>query len=203
MIKRVLVNYIKKYKKLHFIVSVILIIGVIFGVICANKFEFTSINSMTDYFNNYKNNIINAEENNINELFICSFFNKIKYVFLIFIFSYAIVSFIFILIINFYKGFSLGYIISIIIKQFGLRKGILFSIINLFPQNFIYIPFFILFSVLCINFGKNLKNNHVDIKGNIIKIMLFFVLMLIICLISAWVEVEFSYKIIKKMQKFF
>ncbi len=57
-----------------------------------------------------------------------------------------------IILINIYKGFSLGFTFSFFI--YGLKeKGLLLSLLGVLPQNLIYIPCLIFLSVLSIEFS--------------------------------------------------
>lgn len=90
-----------------------------------------------------------------------------------------------ILILNIFKGFSIGFTFSFFI--YGLEnKGVLLAILGVLPQNIIYIPCIILASVLSIQFSLNIlkdkisKNHKGSREGNISTYSLTFLCFTII-----------------------
>ncbi|AKA70107.1 stage II sporulation protein M [Clostridium scatologenes] len=57
-----------------------------------------------------------------------------------------------ILIIDIMKGFTIGFTISFMVNGMGM-KGMMFSLLGVLPQNIIYIPCFILASVIAMDFS--------------------------------------------------
>lgn len=50
------------------------------------------------------------------------------------------------------KGFTIGFTISFMVNGMGM-KGMMFSLLGVLPQNIIYIPCFILASVIAMDFS--------------------------------------------------
>ncbi len=68
-----------------------------------------------------------------------------------------------ILILNIFKGFSIGFTFSFFI--YGLKdKGIILAILGVLPQNIIYIPCIILASVISMQFSLNILKDKLN-KG--------------------------------------
>lgn len=66
-----------------------------------------------------------------------------------------------ILILNIFKGFSIGFTFSFFI--YGLKdKGILLAILGVLPQNIIYIPCIILASVISMQFSLNILKDKLN-----------------------------------------
>lgn len=203
MLKRTLMNHIKDNKIIYVKVSIFFLIGVCFGVFCINSLDDNYIDNTKKYFYNFTESVGNLKQADIKILFINSFLEKFKFVGIIFILSCTIIGGEFIYLLNLYKGFSLGYVISAILRTYGVKKGMVFSISTLAFQNFIYIPCVIFFSVYCIKFCKNIKNNNVNIKSNLLKLFIIFLIILIISTICSTIELTISYKILKKLQNFY
>ncbi len=203
MIKKVIINHINDNKFLYIKVCIFFIVGVCLGVICVNSLTEENLEQSKNYFYNFKENIINIENTEIKTLFLNSFISKIKFVGIIFLLSFTIIGGLFIYFIDLYKGFSVGFVISSLLKTYGIRKGILFAVSTLGFQNIIYIPCIILFSVYCINSCKKIKNRNVDIKIQMLKLSILFIIILIISSISSTIELAISYKIFKKIQVFY
>lgn len=203
MFKRVVAIHINKNRNLYIKISIFFIIGVCLGVFCINNLPENNLDFLKQYFYTFKDNIVGLENTEIQTLFLNSLISKFKFIGIIFILSCTIIGGIFIYICILYKGFTIGYVISAVLKTYGIRKGILFSAITLGLQNLIYIPCIIFFSVYCIIFCKKIKNNSVDIKTNFLILFIVFFIILMISTISSTFELGISYKILKKIQKFF
>lgn len=203
MIKEIILDQINKQKKLYTIVSIVFFVGIFLGVICINNLDADVIEKLKIYFSNFQKAIVNIENAEIGTLFINSFFSKFKYIGIIFILACTVIGGVFIHGLILYKGFSLGYVISAIIKVFGMKKGILFALTTLAIQNIIYIPCIIFFAVYSINFCKMIKNRNVNIKIFLLKYFIIFLIILMISSLASTVELLVSYKILKKIQIFY
>lgn len=203
MLKKIVVGHINKYRELYIVMSVIFVIGVCLGVFCINSSSDGEIEASKEYFHEFKDRVVQLDSTEIRSLFINSLMSKFKYVGIIFVLTCTIIGGTCIYICVLYKGFSIGYVISAILRTYGVRKGILFAITTLAIQNFIYIPCIIFFSVYGINFCKKIKNNTVDIKKCFLKLLIVFFVILMISTLSSTFELAISYKILKKIQKFF
>ncbi len=203
MIKEIILNQINKQKKLYIRISIVFFVGIFLGVTCINNLDIEIMEKLKIYFKNFQNAIINIQDAEIGTLFINSFFSKFKYISIIFILACTIIGGFFIYGLILYKGFSLGYIISAILKVYGIKKGIVFALSTLAIQNIIYIPCIIFFAVYSINFCKMIKNRNVNIKLLLLKYFIIFVIILIISSIASTAELLVSYKILKNSQNFY
>lgn len=203
MIKEIILDQINKQKKLYTLTSIVFFVGIFLGVICINNLDVNITEKLKIYFENFQKTIVNMENTEIRTLFINSFFSKFKYVGIIFILSCTIIGGVFIHGLILYKGFSLGYVISAIIKVYGMKKGMIFALSTLAIQNIIYIPCIIFFAVYSINFCKMIKNRNVNIKIFLLKYFIIFVIILIISSLASTAELLASYKILKKIQFFY
>lgn len=143
--KKVLIEYIIKNKKNFFIIAIIFILGISFGIIFIN----TSNSFQKDELNNYVNALIKniKETDNISriDLLILSIKQNVFFILLVWFLGCTIIGGLFIYVTILYKGFALGYTISSIIAVLGVKNGIIFSCLSLLLQNIIFIPaFFIL-----------------------------------------------------------
>lgn len=203
MVKEIIFKQIKKQKKLYIITSIVFFVGVCLGVACINNLNTEILEKFKIYFNNFQKSIVDIQSTDVGTLFLNSFFAKFKYIGLIFLLACTIVGGTFIYVLVLGKGFSLGYIISAMIRVYGIKKGILFALTTLAIQNIIYIPCIIFFSVYSINFCKMIKTRNVDIKILLLKFFIIFFVILIISTLASTAELLISYKIIKKIQVFY
>ena len=104
-----------------------------------------------------------------------------------------------------FKGFCLGYTISSIIFVLGTGKGIILFIITMFLKNIIVIPGIICLTVSGMNVYKSImKNRRKDnIKLEIIRHTLFATFILILLILSSFLEVYLSQAILKYCIKYF
>lgn len=203
MVKEFILDQISKQKKLYIKISIVFFVGVFLGVFCINNIEIELVEKLKLYFNNFGNAVEKIENAQIASLFINSFFSKFKFIGLIFILACTIIGSGLIYVLILYKGFSLGYVISAILRVYGLKKGIVFALSTMLIQNIIYIPCIIFFAVYSINFSKMIKTRGVNIKMLLLKYFFIFVIILGISTIAATAELIVSYNILKKIQIFY
>ena len=98
-----------------------------------------------------------------------------------------------------YKGFSLGYTISICINIMGIQKGMAFIFSTIFLQNLLIIPAVIALAVSGFKLYKSIvKDRRKDnIKVEILRHTVFSLIMIIILCIAAVIEIFISTNILK------
>ena len=93
------------------------------------------------------------------------------------------------------KGFSLGFTIGFLVQE-KAGAGIIISIISILPQNIVYIPFLIIWSVIAINFSMYIvtgrSENRVPLGRALLSYSLLMFLFLLIVLIGAFIEAYLS-----------
>ena len=98
-----------------------------------------------------------------------------------------------ILFVNYYKGLVIGFLVSSFIYSFKL-KGILYSLVSLFPHHIIMCIFIIVYSSIMFNISLKLirgtlNKESICLSIFVKKILLLFIIGLIICLVSSILEV--------------
>lgn len=104
-----------------------------------------------------------------------------------------------------YRGFCLGYTISICISIMGIGKGISFILISVLLQNLIFIPAIIALAVSGFKLYKSIikDNRKENIKLEILRHIVFSLIMLILLLISSVIEIFISNNLLKFFIKYF
>ena len=104
-----------------------------------------------------------------------------------------------------YRGFCLGYTISVIVNVYGMSKGILFVLVSLLAQNMIFIPAVIAIAVSgCKLYKSILKDRRKEnIKLEIIRHTAFSFVMLMLLAMSSVLETFISTYGLKKIIKYF
>ena len=104
-----------------------------------------------------------------------------------------------------FRGFCLGYTISSLIAVYGIGKGILFLFATLFLQNIIFIPAIVAISVsganFCSSIIKGIKKTNV--KGELLKHTIFCMIMLMLLIISSFIEIFISKNLLIFLIKYF
>ena len=133
-------NHIYNNLKQYIIVSVLLVIGIVIGVMVVNNTKIdmkeeikTVITTFIECLKTeYQIDSMNLLKNIIG--------NHIIFAFLLWFLGCTVIGIPIVYILITYKGFSLGYTISMVIYTLGIGKGILFNLITMFLQNLIIIP---------------------------------------------------------------
>lgn len=104
-----------------------------------------------------------------------------------------------------YRGFCLGYTISSCIFIMGLSKGIIFVLISILLQSLLFIPAILALGVSGFKLYKSIikDNRKENIKLEIIRHTLFTLVMLVILIVSSFVEIFISTNILKAIIKYF
>lgn len=191
----------KKFKNKKILLSFIILflIGLAFGLIF--NFYISSIDKtlikreIIEYFSIIKNNLSYSTG------LIKSIKTNILYITLIWVIG--IIPFLFLVnyFVVFYKGFLIGFSISSIIMIYKL-KGVLISLIYLFPHEFINIFIFITLSVSSIKFSKKIynrikNNNVVNFKKEYTDYVKIYILFVAISIASSLLEIFFNSLLIR------
>ena len=104
-----------------------------------------------------------------------------------------------------FKGFSLGYTISLIIYILGFQKGIAFCTITLLLQNILIIPAILSIAVSGMNLYKAIMKDKrkENIKIEIIKHTIFSLAILLVLLIASCLEVYGSNMLLSLCIRYF
>ena len=170
-------------------------IGILLGII-----SFIIGDKDTNYIINYFSLI---KSNNFNYLtsLISSIYSNYKYAFIILFCSITLLLSFIIPIIIIFRGISAGFTIISIIYTYKV-KGLLLSLIIMFPVLIINELLFILFSYYSINFSFRLynaiKNNkNINVKDFSKNYILIFLILLVLLIISSLFEIFISSNLIK------
>lgn len=190
---------IRQNKFNYLIILLFLCIGIVFGVCSVKYMNGADKNDLVNYFNTFmedtRNETINYSDLLLNVII------KVLCIFIpILLLGYTFWGTPIILIIDFVKGFTLGYTFSFLINTLE-KKGVLLALVSIIPQNIIYIPCLILISIISIKtsnykfkqrFLKN-KNNGMIIEHGSKE---FFTIM-IFCAVAVLIETFICPSLIK------
>ena len=200
-IKEHVINNAKEY----IIVSLIFIIGIFLGVMFINNIQEGQKTEITSYMNNFIEKLKETPNLDNIELLKVSIWQNVIFALLLWFFGTTVIGIPIVFGLILYRGFCLGYTISVCITIMGLSKGILFTLITLLLQNIILIPAILALAVSGFKLYKSIVKDkrRENVKLEIIRHTIFSLVMLIILIISSLVEIFISTNILKGVIKYF
>lgn len=204
-IVKIIKEHILNNKKEYIIVTLIFITGIFLGVLFVNNSNQDQINEISQYLNNFIDKMKNAENISNIELLKASIKQNILLAITLWFFGTTVIGIPIVFGVVLYRGFCLGYTISICISIMGFSKGLGFIIALLLLQNIFFIPALLALSVSGFKLYKSIvkDNRKENIKIEVIRHTVFSLIMLIILLISSIMEVFISINISKWLIKYF
>lgn len=179
-------------KKILLVSSVLLGLGILSGIIFF--FITTSLDKMI--VKNMMNEFVNIKTNVTFSTFINSFKYNIIYIVIITLSSLLVIFSPLVLLINYYKGLTIGFLISSTISTFKL-KGILYFVAILFPHHILMSILLILYSSIMFKLSLKLlkviyMNEPINLNIFIKKVLILFITSLIVCIIISLLEIYIS-----------
>lgn len=189
-----------KNKLCYLFILLFFCVGIVLGVYTVKYMNEGDKTDLSNYFTSYINSLL---KNNTN--YGALFFNVLKKNFL-FIIPIFLMSFLFfgspiILILDLIKGFSIGYTFAFLITTYN-NSGIGVAFVSIIPQNLIYIPGFIILSIVSLSFSiEHFKRRFLkkgwNVKFNPKSTVVFLGLLIILFGIGALIETYISPNLIK------
>lgn len=179
-------------KKIILVTSILLGLGILSGIIFF--FITTSLDKMI--VKNMMNEFVSIKTNVTFSTFINSFKYNIIYIVIITLSSLLVIFSPLVLLINYYKGLTIGFLISSTISTFKL-KGILYFVAILFPHHILMSILLILYSSIMFKLSLKLlkviyMNEPINLNIFIKKVLILFLTSLIICIIISLLEIYIS-----------
>ncbi len=177
------------------ILVALFIVGILLGIISYLLIG-TNNSSIINYFSLINNGKFNYFSSLINSLIY-----NYKYAFIIWMTGIIFFLSVFVPIIIVFRGISLGFMITCIISNFGL-KGILLSLIIVFPCVLLNELIYLLLSYYSINFSyKSINairyNKSVNLRSFVKNYFFIFLIFIFVLTLSSLFEIYISSNIIK------
>lgn len=203
-VKSVIYKHIENNIKEYLIVTLIFIIGIIFGVIYINNSSDAQKTEISTYITNFIKSLKNTE-NTIDKtaLLVDTIKSNMFLAILLWFMGCTVVGVPIVYAIVAYRGFALSYTISSIIATLG-EKGILFSIVTFLIHNIIFIPSIFSLAVSGIRLCKSIMKDKrkENIKLEICRHSIFSILFCLILIGTAFVEVYVSTGLLENYVKY-
>lgn len=179
-------------KKIILVSSILIGLGILSGIIFF--FITTSLDKMI--VKNMMNEFVSIKTNVTFSTFINSFKYNIIYIVIITISSLLVIFSPLVLLINYYKGLTIGFLISSTISTFKL-KGILYFVAILFPHHILMSILLIIYSSIMFKLSLKLlkvmyMNEPINLNIFIKKVLILFITSFIICIIISLLEIYIS-----------
>ncbi len=193
---------------LYVIVVLAFVIGICTGAFTVNALNENQYVELSTYVEDFFY-ILSGQEIGHSELFKISVMNHIKTVAVLWVLGITVIGIPVILIIIGIKGFVIGFTVGFFIKALSF-KGLLFSILGVFPQSLIVIPSYIFFSVACMSFSLSMiktcmktKYRQVNIKNQLSSYSILAFIIFLILILGSIIEAYITPVFIKAISSMF
>ena len=202
---KIIKEHVINNKKEYFIILLIFVIGIFSGVFFINNIQEQPKNEMTNYLNQFIEKFKSIEGIDNMEMLKHSIFQNILLAISIWFFGTTVIGIPVVFGIILYRGFCLGYTISLCISIMGLGKGISFIFVALLLQNILFIPAILALGVSGFKLYKSIikDKRKENIKLEILRHTIFSLIMVIILLLASLIEVFVSTNSLHMIIKYF
>ena len=201
--RNIIINHIQNNLKEYIISSIIFFIGILLGIVFVNNLNDVQTNEIQNYITNSINTL---KGSNIKELSILkeSLSSNIFLAVSLWLMCSTIIGLLVVHLIVCFKGFCFGYTLSSIIFVLGTNKGILFFISTMFLKNIIVIPCTIALAVSGMNVYKSVMQDRrkENIKLEVIRHTIFSIFILMLLVLSSFIEAYISQNILEYCIKY-
>lgn len=207
--RRIFIQTIKGHvlnnKKEYIVVSILFVIGIFLGVFFINNVGQEPRTQITEYVNQFVEQLKNTESLNTVELLKTSIGQNIILAISLWFFGTTIIGIPVVFGIVAYRGFCLGYTIAACISIMGIQKGILFVLILLLLQNLLIIPAILALAVSGIKLYQSITKDKrkENVKLEMVRHTVFSLIMLIVLILSSVIEIFISTNVLKLYIKYF
>jgi len=136
--------------------------GIVIGIYSVKYMGSFERSDLVSYLNNFSSTLKDGSIN-YQLIFIQTLKNNLPLILILWFLGLTMIGLPAILLLDLFKGFTLGFTMSFIISQLG-TKGMWLSLIGIFPQNLIYIPAVVISSVIAMEFSITILKDRSEKK---------------------------------------
>lgn len=144
------VKHVTDHSSLYLFITVLFLMGVIFGAILVNSLSFTQKEDLFYYLSQFFGQVSENNMASSQDMFVQSAAHNIKYIALIWILGISVIGLPVILILLFLKGVVVGFTVGFLVNQMGW-SGFLLSFVSILPQNIFIVPVFIVIAAMAVS----------------------------------------------------
>lgn len=201
----IFISHINNHLREYCIASVVFFIGVLIGIVFVNNLKQEQASEVTTYITTFVNNSKkgNVHVNTFN-LLKNSIQSNVLIVILLWLLGSTVIGLLLVYLIVTFKGFCLGYTISIIVYSLGKLKGTLFIASTILLKNIIAIPAILSLAVSGMKLYKSIMQDRrkENVKIEVLRHTIFSVFILLVLIFSSIIEVYLSQGIFKYCLKY-
>ncbi|MBO9129799.1 stage II sporulation protein M [Bacillus sp. 165] len=157
--------HIQEHSSVYLFVSILLLMGVIFGAVTVNSLQGGQKQELYTYLSRFFGQVSEGKFAASNEMFEQSYFSHLKYIGFIWVLGISIIGLPIILVLLFLKGIVVGFTVGFLVNQLGWQ-GFLLSFVSVLPQNLIVIPAFIIVTTVSVNFSLRMIRHQFIRRSN-------------------------------------
>lgn len=154
-IKELIFQHMKDHLSIYLFVSVLFLMGVIFGAVIVNSMTIGQKEDLFYYLNRFFGQLSEGKAASSKEMFLRSFLHNMKYLGLMWILGISIIGLPVIFIMVFLKGIVVGFTVGFLVNQMGIN-GFFLSFVSVLPQNILLIPAYLIMGTCAIAFSMRL-----------------------------------------------
>lgn len=153
--------YMKDHLALYMFVSVLFLIGVVFGAVMVNALSLDQKQELARHLNYFFQNVDDGTllGGAQNLSFQQTLGMHVKWMALIWLFGLSVVGLPLVFVLDFLKGVLVGFTVGYLTGQFAW-KGMLFALVSVAPQNLVIIPVILIASVAATGFSLHLVKSR-------------------------------------------
>lgn len=174
-------QHLKENRWQYTILILLLLLGIIIGHYQVVYLETGVRSNLRDMIDNYLR-LQQADLNSGFTILKSIFFNQAKTVLLIWFLGLTVIGWPLILANVLVRGLSLGFTISFLIRE-KAGAGIIMTLLSIVPQNLVYMPLIIFWSVMAMNFSIYLLRGRDDARMSLGRSLIIYTSLLLICIL--------------------
>ncbi|EGL17208.1 MULTISPECIES: stage II sporulation protein M [Paenibacillus] len=160
-------QYFKEQFTLFLFVSVLFVVGVVFGAVMVNALSLEQKQELGRYLSSFYRTIEDGAQVDGKQSMLAAFSLHMKWILLIWTLGLSVIGLPLILVLDFLKGVLIGFSVGFMVGQLSW-KGIAFALVSIAPPNLIVVPAILICSVVSISFSLFIiKNRLVRRSGTI------------------------------------
>lgn len=148
----ILQDHIHTYASIYVFVSILFLMGVLFGAFMVNNLSLVQKEDLFTYLTQFFGDMTEGNIASSQELFQQSFFHNNKFLGIMWILGISIIGLPILFILLFLKGVVVGFSVGFLVNQMKWN-GFLLSFVSVLPQNLLIIPLFIFVTVMATSFS--------------------------------------------------
>ncbi|ATH92251.1 stage II sporulation protein M [Bacillus glycinifermentans] len=153
--KELIFQHMKDHLSIYLFVSVLFLMGVIFGAVIVNSMTISQKEDLFYYLNQFFGQLSQGKAASSKDMFLQSLLHNMKYLGLMWILGISVIGLPVIFIMVFLKGIVVGFTVGFLVNQMGIN-GFFLSFVSVLPQNLLLIPAYLIMGTCAIAFSMRL-----------------------------------------------